>query len=42
YQAVKSGNKAKARRLQKILHKSYYAKLLAVKQVTQDNTGSAT
>ncbi len=25
YQAVKSENKAKARRLQKILHKSYYA-----------------
>ncbi|NES68123.1 MAG: group II intron reverse transcriptase/maturase [Okeania sp. SIO2D1] len=42
YQAVKSDNKAKARRLQKILHKSYYAKLLAVKQVTQDNTGKKT
>ncbi len=42
YQAVKSGNKVKARRLQKLLSKSYYAKLLAVKQVTQDNTGKKT
>ncbi len=42
YQAVKSGNKAKTRRLQKILHKSYYAMLLAVKQVTQDNIGKKT
>ncbi len=42
YQAVKSGQKAKARDLQKILKKSYYAKLLAVRKVTQDNAGKKT
>ncbi len=42
YQAVKSGQKAKARRLQKLLKKSYYARLLAVRQVTQDNKGKNT
>lgn len=42
YQAVKSGQKAKARNLQKLLLKSYYAKLLAVRKVTQDNAGKKT
>ena len=42
FQAVKSGDKAKAHKLQKLLSKSYYAKLLAVRKVTQDNQGSAT
>ncbi len=42
YQAVKSGQKAKARNLQKLLLKSYYAKLLAVRKVTQDNAGRKT
>ncbi len=42
FQAVKSGNKVKAKRLQKLLIKSYYAKLLAVRKVTQDNQGRAT
>jgi RNA-directed DNA polymerase len=37
FQAVKSGQKAKARKLQKLLLKSHYAKLLAVRQVTQDH-----
>lgn len=39
FQAVKSGQKAKARNLQKLLVKSHSAKLLAVKRVTQDNQG---
>lgn len=42
FQAVKLGQKAKARNLQKILTKSYYAKLLAVRRVTQDNQGKKT
>ncbi|MDJ0599559.1 MAG: group II intron reverse transcriptase/maturase [Crocosphaera sp.] len=42
FQAVKSGNKAKARKLQKLLSKSFYAKLLAVRKVTQDNQGKRT
>ena len=42
YQAAKSGQKAKARRLQKLLLKSYYAKLLATRKVTQDNQGKNT
>ncbi len=42
FQAVKSGDKAKARKLQKLLSKSYYAKLLAVRKVTQDNQGKKT
>ncbi|MDJ0730346.1 MAG: reverse transcriptase domain-containing protein [Crocosphaera sp.] len=39
FQAVQSGQKAKARKLQQLLLKSHYAKLLAVRQVTQDNQG---
>jgi RNA-directed DNA polymerase len=42
YQAVSRGNKAKARRLQRLLNKSYYARLLAVRRVTQDNQGKKT
>ena len=42
YQAVSRGNKAKARRLQRLLNKSYYARLLAVRRVTQDNQGKRT
>ena len=42
YRAVEIGDRAKARNLQKLLVKSYYAKLLAVRQVTQDNQGKKT
>ncbi|MBP0030627.1 group II intron reverse transcriptase/maturase [Roseofilum sp. Guam] len=42
YKAVKSGQKAKAWKLQKILSKSYYARLLAVRKVSQDNQGKKT
>jgi len=42
YQASLSGQNAKARKLQKLLIKSYYAKLLAVRRVTQDNQGKKT
>ncbi|MGI0501245.1 reverse transcriptase N-terminal domain-containing protein, partial [Limnospira platensis] len=38
-QAAKSGQDAKARRWQRLLVKSYYARLLAVRRVTQDNQG---
>ncbi|AFY82168.1 group II intron reverse transcriptase/maturase [Oscillatoria acuminata] len=42
FQAAKSGQDAKARRLQKLLTSSYYARLLAVRKVTQDNQGKRT
>lgn len=42
YQAVSRGNKAKARRLQRLLNKSYYARLLAVRKVSQENQGKKT
>ncbi|WP_009543291.1 group II intron reverse transcriptase/maturase [Crocosphaera subtropica] len=42
FQAIKSGEKAKAHKLQKLLAKSYYAKLLSVRKVTQDNKGKKT
>ncbi|MBP0036063.1 MAG: group II intron reverse transcriptase/maturase [Roseofilum sp. Belize BBD 4] len=42
YKAVKSEQFAKARKLQKILSKSYYARLLAVRKVSQDNQGKKT
>ena len=42
FQAVKSGNKVKAKKLQKLLLKSHYAKLLAIRKVTQDNQGKKT
>ncbi|WP_434222667.1 group II intron reverse transcriptase/maturase [Limnospira platensis CENA597] len=42
FQAAKSGQNAKVRRLQRLLVKSYYARLLAVRRVTQDNQGKKT
>ncbi|MBS0014935.1 MAG: group II intron reverse transcriptase/maturase [Arthrospira sp. SH-MAG29] len=42
FQAAKSGQDAKVRRLQRLLVKSYYARLLAVRRVTQDNQGKRT
>jgi Retron-type reverse transcriptase len=42
YQTSLSGQNAKARKLQKLLVKSHYAKLLAVRRVTQDNQGKRT
>jgi RNA-directed DNA polymerase len=42
YQASISGNVKKVRKLQKTLINSYYAKLLAVKKVSQDNQGKKT
>ena len=42
YAAVKSGQKAKARQLQRLLQKSWYARLLAVRKGTQDNQGKRT
>ncbi len=42
FQAAKSGQDAKAKRLQRLLVKSYYARLLAVRRVTQDNQGKKT
>ncbi len=42
YQASKTDNVRKLRRLQKTLLNSYHAKLLAVRRVTQDNTGKKT
>merc|ERR1712187_845565 len=42
FQAVKTSNKDKAKKLQKLLLKSHYAKLLAIRKVTQDNQGKKT
>jgi RNA-directed DNA polymerase len=42
YKAASRGNQVLAKGLQKILLKSYYAKLLAVRQVTQLNRGKNT
>ena len=42
YKAVEIGDTEKAHNLQKLLVKSYYAKLLAVRKVTQDNQGKKT
>jgi RNA-directed DNA polymerase len=42
FQAVRSGDKAKARNLQKLMSKSYYAKLNAVRSVTPNNQGKKT
>ena len=42
FQASKTDNVRKLRRLQKTLLNSYYAKLLAVRRVTQDNSGKKT
>ena len=42
YQASKTDNVRKLRRLQKTLLNSYHAKLLAVRRITQDNGGKKT
>ena len=42
FKAIKAGENKKARKLQKLLSKSYYAKLLAIRKVTQDNQGKKT
>lgn len=42
YQAQKRGNERMVRKLQRLLINSYYAKLLAVRKVTQDNQGKKT
>lgn len=42
YQASERGDKAKVRRLQRTLMRSYSAKLLSVRQITQDNQGKKT
>jgi RNA-directed DNA polymerase len=42
YKAVQVGNKRKARSLQKLILKSQAARLLAIRQVTQLNTGKKT
>ena len=42
YRAASKGEDVKARGLQRILLKSHYAKLLAVRQVTQLNSGKKT
>lgn len=42
YQASKSDNVKRVRKLQKTLLNSYHAKLLAVRRVTQDNSGKKT
>jgi RNA-directed DNA polymerase len=42
YQASERGDKAKVRKLQRTLMRSYSAKLLSVRQVTQDNQGKKT
>ena len=42
YRAYISGNVRKGRRLQKTLINSYYNRLLAVRKVTQDNSGKKT
>jgi RNA-directed DNA polymerase len=42
YRAAQRGDDRQVRRLQKLLLRSHYAKLLAVRQVTQDNRGKKT
>lgn len=42
YRAAKEGDIHQIRKLQKTLIKSYSARLLAVRKITQDNKGSAT
>jgi RNA-directed DNA polymerase len=42
YQAAKSGDVRKVHRLQRLLMKSWYAKCLAVRRVTQENQGKKT
>src|SRR4029453_8059667 len=42
YRATQGGDVRTARKLQKLLLKSWYARLLAVRRVTQDNRGKRT
>jgi len=42
YRAAQRDNQTEVRKLQRLLTKSYYAKLLAVRRVTQDNQGKKT
>jgi RNA-directed DNA polymerase len=42
YQATQKGRVRTARKLQKLLMKSWYARLLAVRRITQDNKGKRT
>ena len=42
YRASKRGDKLAVRKLQKLLSRSWYARLLATRQVTQDNQGKKT
>jgi RNA-directed DNA polymerase len=42
FKAVREGDKAKAKRLQKLILSSYAARMLAIRQVTQLNTGKKT
>jgi group II intron reverse transcriptase/maturase len=42
YKAIRAGDKRKAKSLQKLILKSYAARMLAVRQVTQLNTGKKT
>jgi len=42
YQATQGGRVRTARKLQKLLMKSWYARLLAVRRITQDNQGKRT
>ena len=42
YKAVRAGDMAKARNLQKLLLRSYAARMLAIRQVTQLNAGKKT
>lgn len=42
YQASKRGNSQQVKRLQRLLIKSWSAKTIAVRKVTQDNTGKKT
>jgi hypothetical protein len=42
FKAVQAGDKRKAMSLQKLILKSKAARLLAIRQVTQLNAGSAT
>jgi RNA-directed DNA polymerase len=42
FQASNNGNSLQVRKLQRTLTRSYYARLLATRQVTQDNSGKKT
>ena len=42
FKAIREGDKAKAKRLQKLLLSSYAARMLAIRQVTQLNEGKKT